>query len=226
MKGPFVLQSPGKNFDHKVREGLGRRQPGSLTALHAKGGRIPWPWGAPGRRRGTAGRLWRWSAYRALWEELTLGGCWRLYSGIPFLSPMFELFVVSTLSKFVEGKPRGAEFCIQACAVTSQPGREAEFSGMAGDFQQGSEILPHACPPPPALPETQCHRCQSGPGSGRCCRLPGQYSACCPGTPGSAPMRSAPGQRSESGSPCGSSSRSWEQLRTGVRSWRPSRQAL
>lgn len=78
---------------------------------------------------------------RASQEEPSVGAFghpWVMQQG-PLLCLPFEFFVMSTLSKFVE-------FCIQACGAT-KPGREAEFSETAGAFQQGSDPLPHVCPP-------------------------------------------------------------------------------
>lgn len=66
---------------------------------------------------------------------------------------------------------------------------------------------------PQLLPETQCRRCQSGPGSGSCCRLPEQHSSGCPGRLWSVLEGPLPARRSGSGSPCGSNSRSWGPLR-------------
>ena len=174
--------------------------------------------------RGTAGGPQGWSIHRASWEEPPTGafGCARLCNGLPYLSPLSEFSVVSTLSKFAV-KPREADFCIQTCDHQSQ-----EEKLNAQEWQVPFSRLPSVTPAHHSqpLPETQCRRCRSGPGSGRCCRPPGQHSAGCPDRPGSAPVRPAPAWRSGSGSPCGSSSRSWAPLGTGGRSWRPWGQAV
>lgn len=67
----------------------------------------------------------------------------------PFSASPFEFFFMSTLSKFVEVKPRGAEFCMQAGAVTGRE-READFSGRQVPFGRGQSpshrptLLPRA----------------------------------------------------------------------------------
>ena len=76
---------------------------------------------------------------------------------------------------------------------------------------QSPSLVPVLLPQP--LPETQCRRCQSGPGSGSCCRLPEQHSSGCPGRLWSVLEGPVPVRRSGSGSPCGSNSRSWGPLR-------------
>lgn len=61
------------------------------------------------------------SVHRTLREGPPVGafGCRQLVQqDTPSLSPLPEFFVVSTLSKFVEVKSRGAEFCIQAGRVS------------------------------------------------------------------------------------------------------------
>lgn len=70
----------------------------------------------------------------------------------------------------------------------------------------------HLLYPPQPLPETRYRRCQSGPGSGSYCQLPGLHSFDYPGRPWSAPVGPVPGQRSGSGSPFENSLHSWAPL--------------
>lgn len=54
------------------------------------------------------------------------------------------------MSKFVEGKARGTEFCMQARVVTSQPGREADSLEWQVTFSRGqrSSLMPALLPQP------------------------------------------------------------------------------
>ena len=126
----------------------------------------------------------------------------------PSLSPLLEIRAVYTLNKLVEEKERLSSISSR-CDDQSQ---EEELNSQVWQVRlprdQGPSLVSALTP----LPETQCHRCQSGPGSGSCHPSLGQHSSGFPGRLWSVLVGPEPVRRSGSGSRCGSSSRSWAPL--------------
>ena len=126
----------------------------------------------------------------------------------PSPSPLLELLVVSTLNKCDEEKERLSSISSRCDDQSQEEKLNSPVWQVPLPRDQGPSLVPALIP----LPETQCRRCQSGPGSGSCCPSPGRHSSGFPGRLWSVLVGPAPVQRSGSGSRCGCSSRSWAPL--------------